>query len=732
MRILVPIIAVLLGLLFAAAFLFQGAEDEALVQEQTTAIEQREQAEAKAVEQIKREVDEVKAEPQVETPIVTEVAPIEGLKVRQAAISESQTLGSDDTKSGYKLKVELYRWGSGVKRFTLADYDRVTGPTGVPYSVEGELKTKTGRDQELNVFPYTANSIRVNGQVIELFNKAWESSEVKMITDGEQVTYSLVIEDGDGNDVVEVVRTYVLPKDSYSIELKQQVVNLSGKPIDVQYDQYAQGDVIDDGAAYLGDKRQFLTAYFPKSDPLRTRIVTYDGIQDRRALLEDFKSAAQNGDSSPAGIWPNIDNIEYGSVLAWFAAENRYFSVVTSADVSKDVTKPSDVTPIQEVFPEIKTHVVPSFKQDMQTEHPGRIVIFGMESQKTQLQPGEVDDLSISIFAGPRLSSLFNQAPYEAMAFDDMVRYVLGCTWCTFQPLARALLWFLTVIHAIVMDWGIAIIILVLIVRLVLHPITRRSQINMMKMGKQMQAIQPEMEKLKKKYADDSSKLQPEMMKLYKEKHINPFNMLGCLPMFLQMPIWVALYAMLYYAIELRGQPAFYNVFNSISQMFGGDWQFLTSLSSPDRFISLFADQKPIQLIFITLDYSSINILPLLMGVVFFVQQKFTTPPATTDQARQQQKMMKFMVLLFPLFLYSAPSGLTLYILASTSAGIVDSYFVRKHVRELEERGELFTPRKTKPKKSGGFMDRMQKVLEEKQKKMQQPDQGNRKPPKRK
>ncbi|MEZ6191097.1 MAG: YidC/Oxa1 family membrane protein insertase [Phycisphaerales bacterium] len=93
----------------------------------------------------------------------------------------------------------------------------------------------------------------------------------------------------------------------------------------------------------------------------------------------------------------------------------------------------------------------------------------------------------------------------------------------------------------------------------------------MQKMGKMMQAIQPG-SKLKK-YKDDQQKINTEMMKLYREKGVQPANVLGCLPMFLQTPIWIALYAMLYYAIELRHEePTFWGLFKSIS---GGAWGFL-------------------------------------------------------------------------------------------------------------------------------------------------------------
>ena len=132
-------------------------------------------------------------------------------------------------------------------------------------------------------------------------------------------------------------------------------------------------------------------------------------------------------------------------------------------------------------------------------------------------------------------------------------------------------------------------------------------------------------------------------------------------------------------------------------------------------------------LLFIQFNYSSINILPILMGITFFINMKFTTPPPMNEQQATQQKIMKIMPLLFPFFLYSAPAGLTLYICASTLAGIIDSYIVRKHVKELEESGELFKPKKRKP---GGFMDRLQKAAElraqqmEEAKKQQQNNRG--------
>jgi YidC/Oxa1 family membrane protein insertase len=185
----------------------------------------------------------------------------------------------------------------------------------------------------------------------------------------------------------------------------------------------------------------------------------------------------------------------------------------------------------------------------------------------------------------------------------------------------------------------------------------------MMKMGK----MGPEIERLKKKYGDDKDELNKAMMQVYKEQGFTP--VLGCLPMFLQMPIWIALYAALNSTFELRQEPF----------LWGFTW--IDDLARPDRLI----EWNPIRL-FWGIEIGAFNILPILLAVVFYLQQEFTPkPPATTPEQVQQQKMMKWMSLLFPVFLYNGPSGLNLYILTSTTIGIIESKRIRDHIKEREE-----------------------------------------------
>ncbi len=188
----------------------------------------------------------------------------------------------------------------------------------------------------------------------------------------------------------------------------------------------------------------------------------------------------------------------------------------------------------------------------------------------------------------------------------------------------------------------------------------------MMKMGK----MGPELDKLKKKYGDDKEAMNKAMVDFYKQQGFAP--VLGCLPMFLQMPIWIALYSALQTTFELRQQPFLY----------GLTW--IQDLAKPDY---LFSFHQTVMLPF-GFHMDGINILPVFLGVVFFIQQKYMTPPnpAATPEQIQQQKMMQWMTpFIFPLMLYSGPSGLNLYILTSTGIGIIESKIIRRHIKEREE-----------------------------------------------
>jgi YidC/Oxa1 family membrane protein insertase len=165
---------------------------------------------------------------------------------------------------------------------------------------------------------------------------------------------------------------------------------------------------------------------------------------------------------------------------------------------------------------------------------------------------------------------------------------------------------------------------------------------------------------------------QKQMMELYKKYGVSPASQITMmLPMFVQMPIWIALWSAVYASIDLRGAA------------FLPFW--ITDLSAPDALVRFSMITLPL----LGWKIQSLNLLPILMGVAFFLQQKLMPSQASAaanPQVAQQQKIMMIIFpLMFPVMLYTAPSGVNLYIMASTFAGVFEQYVIRKHIREKEE-----------------------------------------------
>lgn len=327
------------------------------------------------------------------------------------------------------------------------------------------------------------------------------------------------------------------------------------------------------------------------------------------------------------------------------------------------------------VQPEIRSGRTPDYLASVQAtaldpnaqDAEQRQVLVTFQTKEMEVPAGGEANLSLNVFFGPKTRAVLESGYYSAAfrSYDKTLATLSsGCgSRCTFGWLISGMVGLLSFFHVIFRDWGLAIIGLVVVVRLLLHPLTKRSTISMQKMGK----MAPEMERLKKKYGDNKEELNKAMWEFQKQQGLTP--VLGCLPMFLQMPIWIALWQTLQNTFELRQAPF----------LWGFTW--IKDLSQPDRLIS-FGTGIPI--IFTTID--AINLLPIVLAVVFYLQQKFTPkPPATTPEQEQQQKMMQWMSLLFPVFFYKMPSGLNLYILTSTTIGIIESKRIRDHIKQRDE-----------------------------------------------
>lgn len=199
-----------------------------------------------------------------------------------------------------------------------------------------------------------------------------------------------------------------------------------------------------------------------------------------------------------------------------------------------------------------------------------------------------------------------------------------------FAVLAVPILRGLQYIHKYIPNYGIAIILLTILIRLITFPLQYKS----FKSMKKMQLIQPELQKIKEKYKDEPQKMQKETMDLFKKAGANPLS--GCLPLILQMPFFFAIYRVLYSAVELVGAPFYF---------------WIHDLSIQDPFY----------------------VLPVLMGLAMLAQQKLT-PQTTVDPT--QQKIMLFMPVIFAFIMKSLPAGLVLYIFVSTVVGLIQQKLV--------------------------------------------------------
>ena len=297
-------------------------------------------------------------------------------------------------------------------------------------------------------------------------------------------------------------------------------------------------------------------------------------------------------------------------MIGWTALKNKYFSVILQ--------------------PFAQT------RGGFYSEDSEGNLVMGVESGKITIDPGAAIEHKYSLYVGPSSIAALKEFGYGV---EESVNYGM------FGGISRALIVVLKLCYAVVRNWGFSIILLAVFLNIVLFPLTIKSFKSMQK----MQELHPQMEKLKTQLKDQPQKLNKEIMELYKKYNINPFS--GCLPILLQMPIFIALYQALMKSIELRG----------------ASFLWVRDLSSPEAI--------PLPVSFPIIG-DSINILPLIMVAAMVIQQRISTASsggAITEEQKQQQKIMLIvMPIMFGFIFYNMPSGLVLYWLVNTVLTIVE------------------------------------------------------------
>jgi YidC/Oxa1 family membrane protein insertase len=245
-----------------------------------------------------------------------------------------------------------------------------------------------------------------------------------------------------------------------------------------------------------------------------------------------------------------------------------------------------------------------------------------MQQPLQTIAPGQTVDVQARLFAGPEEEQMLaGVAPGLELVKDyGMVTII-----------AKPLFWLLGKIHGVVGNWGWAIILLTLLIKAVFFPLSAASYKSMAR----MKTITPRMTQLRERYKGDPQKMNAELMQLYKTEKVNPFG--GCLPVVVQIPVFISLYWVLLSSVEMRGAP----------------WvMWIKDLSQPDPFF----------------------ILPVLMAVSMFLQTRLNPTPPDPVQA----KMMMFMPLAFSVMFFFFPSGLVLYYVVNNVLSIAQQYYITR------------------------------------------------------
>ena len=552
------------------------------------------------------------------------------------------SVGSTDPESGYKFMLELDSRGAAIRTATFSGYDNRDHKDPQPLVFLSPVQLGTGR--EILSMANRGFVLVDQGQKLDLSRLSWKTLGTEPADDGATtVSFEATIVDDQQAEVLRLTKTYRVRPDTFLLECTLDVENLTGSPQKVRYDLTGPAGLGREG--FRSDMRKVVGGYRNAQGQV------ISGRRDKKALRK--AETAQEREPLPK---------RNGGQYLWTAAVNKYFAAIL-------VPLPDANQPYCDWVPGRSGRFYnpdADHKADSGDETIGIDLSTATATLDPAGQTGSARTYKFELYLGPKDKSLFDKNEhYRDLGFVQTIDFLACCCPSSIiNPLAFGILAIMKGMYGFIGNYGVVIIILVFLMRLIMHPITKKSQVSMSKMSK----LAPRAEEIKKKYANNKAEMNKRLMELYREQGASPIT--GMLPMFVQMPIWIALWSAVYTSIDLRGA-AFLPI-------------WITDLSVPDALVRFATVTVPV----LGWKIESLNLLPIMMGVAFYLQQKLMPTQAnasTNPQMAQQQKMMMIMMpLLFPLMLYKAPSGVNLYIMSSTFAGVIEQHVIRKHIREKE------------------------------------------------
>jgi YidC/Oxa1 family membrane protein insertase len=353
-----------------------------------------------------------------------------------------------------------------------------------------------------------------------------------------------------------------------------------------------------------------------------------------------------NTNTSALGIFPHKPTPEFlgGSNVVWAAAHNQFFTLLAMTRTNE---------PAQQIFARPVT--LPQFTDQNSNLPAPRGIETSLIYPAQTLTANSSVTRQITLYAGPkefRTLSLIGEEFHNRADLAMNFGTGYGGLWGIGTFFAKLLLSAMNWVHDVTtLSYGWTIVVITILLRVLFWPLTAAS----LRSSKKMQALAPEIKVLKEKYKDDAQKFTQKQMELWKKNKVNPMS--GCLPMMIQMPVFFGFYAMLRCAIELRGT----------------HFLWVADLTKPD---TLFMIPGLTFVPFIsTPEGLPFNLLPILMVGSMIWQAHLQ--PASPGMDASQQKMMRYMPLMFLLFLYNYSSGMALYMTISTLAGVVQTKLIR-------------------------------------------------------
>ena len=513
---------------------------------------------------------------------------------QQAAQSQQQTAPANNTVQEATLSpiTPITVTTDTVK----AVIDEKSGDLRALYLLKYNASSDEGKDfvlfDDSKAYTYVAQSdlLNANGQLL-LKDVPFQAPQKQYTLSGDQVEVRLSAPETNG---LKIDKVYTFHKGSYLINIRFDITNQSGQPVklDAAY-RMLRDSSKPDGEGYFNHTYTGPVLYTPSG---KFEKVTFSDLDDDFKSGRDQAEYVRRTDSGWVGM------IQHYFMSTWILQPKDGTSVCTNGACQIDISRRSD-----------------------------NLYSAGARVPLPEIAAGATLDFPIELYAGPQTTSVISQVADNLQLAKDYGKVHI---------FASPLFWLLNKLHDYVSNWGWAIVLLTIIVKAVLYPLTNASYRSMAK----MRAVAPRLQSLKEKYGDDRMALQQAMMKMYKDEKINPLG--GCLPMLLQIPVFIGLYWAIFTSVELRQAP----------------WiGWITDLSRPDPWF----------------------ILPIIMAITMFIQTSLNPPPTDPLQA----KMMKLMPVILSVMFFFFPAGLVLYWVVNNILTIAQQWYINKTIEKQRKNG---------------------------------------------